>query len=346
MTYHVRPIQQKVEWEQFIATQADANFLHSWNWGVFHQQLGKPVYYLGLFDEAENQVGAALGVVESARRGRYLTIAGGPLIDQWAENPDLKELLAAFLIELKKIGQAEKCLFIRIRPQMIDTPKIQGVFQQLGFLESPMHVTADLTLQLDLTKSEEQLLQEMRKNTRYEVRKADKLGLTVTFSQDPAEIQAFYQQQVELAEKQNFVPFSYQFLYQQFLAFVQDNQVVLVHAWNKRQLLATAFVIFYNGEAVYHYGISTPENQKLPGSYACQWAAIQEAKRRGCSRYNFWGIAPQDQTHHRFAGVSLFKRGWGGSEVQYLPARDLPLHWLYTLTRSFELIRRKLRHLS
>src|SRR3546814_3819774 len=46
---------------------------------------------------------------------------------------------------------------------------------------------------------------------------------------------------------------------------------------------------------------------------------------------------------HRFVGVSLFKRGWGGDEVQYLPARDLSLNWKYAFTKVFELVRRKMQ---
>src|SRR5258708_2538933 len=128
-----------------------------------------------------------------------------------------------------------------------------------------------------------------------------------------------HRQQLALANKHGFVPFSYDFLHKQFETFVADDHVLLFHAYKNEQLLASAFIIFYHREAVYHYGISTPENDRLPGSYACQWAAIKWAKEQGGKKYNFWGIAPEDKPDHRFAGVTLFKKGFGGSEVQYLP---------------------------
>ena len=142
------------------------------------------------------------------------------------------------------------------------------------------------------------------------------------------------------------MPFSEKFLTEPFAAFVADDQVVLFQAYEGNTLLAAAFVLFYNGEAVYHYGVSTEANAKLPGSYACQWAAILEAQQRGCTKYNFWGIAPEEETKHRFAGVSLFKRGFGGTEVAYLPARDIALSWKYQLTFWFETLRRKMRRLD
>jgi lipid II:glycine glycyltransferase (peptidoglycan interpeptide bridge formation enzyme) len=337
--YSVRPIDQKENWEKFIAGCVEANFLQSWNWGVFHQNLGKQVLYLGLFDH-DVQIGAALCVVEEAKRGRYMAIAGGPLVDF-----EQKLALTFFVKEIQRFARQAGCLFVRFRPQLIDSPQLRKTVQGLGFMISPMHLTADLTLQLDLTKPVDQLLAEMRKGTRYEVRRAEKLGIVVETSTDPNQIEEFYQHQLILARKHQFTPFSYKFWFEQFKAFAADQQVMLFHAKLNNQILASAFIIFYNHEAVYHYGVSTPANDKLPGSYACQWAAIKAAQEKGCLRYNFWGIAPENQPTHRFAGVSLFKRGFGGEEVQYLPAHDLPLDWRYNFTRAFEFLRKKVRKL-
>jgi lipid II:glycine glycyltransferase (peptidoglycan interpeptide bridge formation enzyme) len=334
-------ITDKQRWEQFIASRPEANFLQSWNWGVFQQALGKKVFYLGVFDNNQ-QVGALLVVKEVAKRGNYLAIAGGPIID-W---PRLSaDQLRSIFEYLKGLAHQEKCLFIRFRPQALDSAELRSQLQQLGVNAAPMHLTADLTLQLDLTQSEEQILSGMRKNTRYEIRHAQRQNITADISKNPAAIQPFYEHQLALAAKHHFVPFSYQFLFEQFKAFATDDQVVLISSFQGEQLLATAFVIFYNGEAVYHYGISTPANDQLAGSYACQWTAIQEAKRRGCTRYNFWGIAPKDEATHRFSGVSLFKRGFGGQEVAYLPAHDLPTSPFYRLTHFFEKLRKQARHL-
>jgi len=208
-----------------------------------------------------------------------------------------------------------------------------------------MHLTAGLTIQIDLSKSEEEILAAMRKNTRYEIRKAKKLEINTRISANSGEIKEFYEHQLTLAKKHDFIPFSYDFLLTQFRNMLVDEQVCLIHAYNKEDLLASAFIIFYNNEAVYHYGISTPANNRMPGSYACQWEAILEAKRRHCSRYNMWGIAPKEQTNHRFAGVSIFKRGFGGQEVAYLPAMDLATSPLYPVVKTFETFRKIKRKL-
>ena len=72
-----------------------------------------------------------------------------------------------------------------------------------------------------------------------------------------------------------------------------------------------------------------------------------EAKRRGQKRYNFWGVVKPEQTKHRFYGVSIFKRGFGGEDVAYVHAQDLVIAPLrYTVNYFFENLRKKLRRLG
>ena len=285
-------------------------------------------------------VAVAQLVLEKAKRGTYFTLAGGPLLD-WND-----EVVRTFLFEkIKTLAKEYSADFIRLRPQELESAQMQTILKNIAARPSPMHLTADVTLELDITQTPEELLAQMRKNHRSAIKKAEKLGITVTQTTDPGAIKEFYEQQLMVAQKHGFVPFSYDFLHEQFKAFAADNQVMLFHSYHEGQLLASAFVIFYNKEAVYHYGVSTLANEKLPGSYACQWAAILEAQNRGCTTYNFWGIAPENSKDHRFAGVTLFKTGFGGTTVTYTHSHDIPLSWKYTVINLFELFRKKIRRL-
>lgn len=330
----------QTEWEQGIAAFPEANFLQSFSWGVFNQRMEKNVERLQvvLKDKVVAQVSM---VIEDARRGRYLAIAGGPLLD-WSN----LDLVTEVFTQIQKKALQQKCVFIRFRPQVVSSEVSSQTLRALKAVTAPMHLTADLTLQLNLSRSDDELLMDMRKNTRSAIRKAERLGITTDVSTNVEDIRRFYEEEKKVAERQGFIPFSYEFLHTQFQVFLESNQVELVHAYSpENELLASAFVIFYNSEAVYHYGISTELNSKLPGSYACQWRAIIEAKKRGCTRYNFWGIAPKDESDHRFAGVSLFKRGFGGEEVPYLEAQDIALSPIYWVTYLFEYLRKKYRRL-
>jgi lipid II:glycine glycyltransferase (peptidoglycan interpeptide bridge formation enzyme) len=333
-------INQQTIWENFLKSQPEANFLHSWFWGVFHERLGHSVIRRGFYKD--NQlIGVLQGVVEPARRGKHLVVAGGPIID-W----QYKSLVKACVQEIAATASSQGCLFARVRPQLLDTPANRQLFKQLGFRLSPMHVTADLTSQLDLRKPDDELKRAMRKGARYELNRAQKLGIEVSAATDDRFVDEFCNLQLETAKRQGFVPFSRKFLTEQFQTFAAAGDVVMYRATYQGKLLAMAFIIFYNAEAAYHYGASTELARQFPGAYAIQWQAIAEARRRGCTRYNFWGVTEHGRTKHRFYGVSVFKRGFGGDDVAYLPAHDLVVnHIRYPLTYVFETARRKLRKL-
>jgi lipid II:glycine glycyltransferase (peptidoglycan interpeptide bridge formation enzyme) len=336
----VEQVIDQAVWEAFIATQPEANFLHSWYWGEFHERLDHAVIRSGFYDNGR-LVGVLLGVVEPARRGRHLVIPGGPIID-WSN----KALIQAWVAEAKAQARSHNCVFVRVRPQLLDSDDSRRLFKSLGFRRAPMHLHAELTSQLDLSKTDDELKRAMRKGARYELNRAAKLGIEVTSTKSSDYLDEFYDLQLETAQRQGFVPFSKKFLTEQFKVFSSADKVLMYKATHEGQLLAFAFIIFYGQEAAYHYGASTELARKLPGAYAIQWAAIQEARRRGCRRYNFWGVTGHGQTKHRFYGVSVFKRGFGGDDVAYLPARDLIIQPArYALTYSFETARHKLRRL-
>jgi len=323
-----------------LAKHPEANFLQSWYWGVFHEGLGHVVERKGFYQN-DQLVGVLSAVIEPARRGRHVVVAGGPIID-W----DNHALVQAWLAAIKDIAQSHNCLFVRVRPQLLDSVENRKLFKRLGFIKSPMHVTADLTSQLDVSKSDDELKRAMRKGARYELNRAHKLGIVVEASTDEQYLDEFYNLQMATAQRQKFVPFSKKFLTEQFRAFAAAGDVIMYRSTYEGKLLAMAFIIFYGSEAAYHYGASTDLARQFPGAYAIQWAAIAEARKRGCQRYNFWGVTEHGQTKHRFYGVSVFKRGFGGEDVSYLPARDLVVDKLrYPATYAFETARRKLRHL-
>lgn len=333
-----KQIIEKGEWDAFLKTHNEANFLQSWEWGQFHERINHPVIRIGFYSN-NTLIGVMLAVVEPARRARYLTVPGGPIVD-W-ENSELVDSVQS---AMKNIAKENNCVFVRVRPQLLNTEHSREIFKNMGFIPAPIHLHAQLTLQLDLSLSEEEIMMQMRKNTRYELKKALSGDISVKISTNPEDIKPFYDLQLELAKRQKFVPFSYEYLHEQFSVFATQHMASLMSAYHGESLLAQAFIIFYGNEAVYHYGVSTPAGREYPGAYLLQWEAIREAKRRGIKRYNFWGIAHEHEKNHRFYGLSIFKRGFGGEEVEYLPAHDLVLNKpRYLLTMIVEHARKKIR---
>lgn len=326
-------ITDKKIWEKFLLASDQVTFLQSWNWGMFHENLGHKIFRIGIYQQ-QKLIGLILAIKICAKRGTYLEIPGGPILN-WQKQTVIDQVFNY----LKSLAKKEKAVFIRIRPNIIITPK-------LNLVKAPMHLHAENTWVLDLNKTPEQLLAGMRKNTRYSIKKAEKLGVTVIESTAQKDIDKLYQLQLAVVSRQHFTPFSYQYLLTQFQAFVKDGQIKIFKAIYQEKILAISFIIFYGDEAVYHYSGSSDELRQIPASYALQWQAILTAKQLGFKRYNFWGIASNNNPRHRFAGVTLFKIGFGGRGINYFPAHDLIVnHWLYWPTYIFEALRKKLRRL-
>ncbi len=327
------------EWDKFVTSHPEANFLQSWQFYDFHLSRGNQVVRR-LFKQDGKIVAAYAGVVENAKRGRHLAIAGGPILD-WQDQPLVKAVFA----DIKQLGTEHHCVFVRVRPQLELSQQALQQFAKLGLKKAPMYLSVEFAGILDLTKTEDEILVGMRQRLRRALRKAAKNNITIETSTDPKDIHTFYQIQLQTAKRHDFFAFSEDFLTKQFAAFAPHGQAVLYTAKHQGEILAQNFMIFYGNEASYHYGVSSELGTKLSGAPLLHLQAMRDARERGIKRYNFWGIVDENDTKHRFYGVSVFKRGFGVQELKYLPAHDLILQPLaYQKTKIIETVRKKLRH--
>lgn len=321
-------------WSQIIKAHPEANFLQSPEWESTNQLLGVKTI-VKTFPEH----GHALMLVRNAKRGRYLEIPCGPLID-W-HTPSLVNSVFQQIISVAKTNH---CVFIRLRPQLLNTPKNLKILSKLDGKISPMHLSAEHTVMLDLSLSLDQLLSNMRRQTRYEIRRAKKQKITVETSTSETSFREFHQVQLSTAKRQNFIPPNLKTLLAEHTAF-KKNAIIYIAKQNN-QPLAYGLILISGNEADYYEAASTPLNRKLPGAYALLWQAIKDLKQQGIKRFNLWGIAPPNQPHHRYAGVTIFKTGFGGKIIEYVPAHDIILKpSRYLANFVVETIRKKRRHL-
>ncbi|MBL7159181.1 peptidoglycan bridge formation glycyltransferase FemA/FemB family protein [Candidatus Microgenomates bacterium] len=339
MTVLIKEIKEKNIWEQFVLSDENGSFLQSWNWGEFQKTMGEKVFRLGIFEE-EQLVGVCLLIKIHAKRGNYLICPAGPLIN-WEKISHFKILLKY----LKKLGKKENASFVRIRPPIKDTKENRDWFQTLGCKPAPMHLHAERTWFLDITAKEENLLAGMRKTTRYLIKKADRDGVEIFQSDEIKDIAYLYYLQKQAVSRHQFVPFSKKHFVNMFKVFSKDNQASLFLAKYKNEIVSIAMIMLYKEEAVYHYAATSSKYPKISSSHLLIWKAILEAKKQNFKTFNFWGIAPPNKHHHRFAGVTLFKKGFGGYEEVFLHAHDLPLNSYYLINLLVESIRKKVRRL-
>ncbi len=331
----LKPIGDELRWEKFLLASDQVNFLQSWRYGEMQKSLGRQVIRLGIFNNSRLE-GIVQLIQVIAKRATYFECPGGPVMAWTKENVKFANR------ELRILAESHRASFIRMRPNVLATPENLNLVKKNGWRRAPMHLTAETTWVLPLLPSEEEIFRNMRKTTRYLVKKAEKLGVKISQSTDERDIKTLYKLQQETVDRKHFVPFSEEFFLSEFRAFLPDN-IRLFKAEYQGKILALAMILFYGTEAVYHYSGSSNFHREVPASYLLQWEVIREAKRRGLSRYNFWGFS--DNPKHRFYGPSLFKRGFGGHEVKYMPAQDIVVSPAYWLDWGFETLRRIYRHL-
>ena len=331
--------EDKGQWDSYVSKLEEANFLQSWDFYEFHAARGKKVVRKLVMDGDEIK-GAYAGVVETAKRGTYMAIAGGPLID-WKNAKMVKMVFD----DIKEEGKKAGCVFVRVRPQLELSDKSLKILADQGLKKAPMYLSVEYAGILDLHKSEEEILVGASQGFRRKLRKAQKNEIELIATDDEKDIEEFCKLEKLHAERQKYVAFSTEFLKKQFEAFKKGGEILIYTAKKDGEILAQNFIIFYGPEASYHYGVSSELGTKYSAAPLLHLMAMEEARKRGCIRYNLWGIVEKDETSHRFYGVSEFKRSFGCEEFRYTPAHDLILKpGSYKLTKLVENIRKKKRH--
>lgn len=333
-------IEEQKEWDGFVTSHKEANFLQSWDFYEFHKNRGKKVVRRAAVDVNGKIVGVYAGVVETAKRGKYLAIAGGPIMN-WKD----RKIIDLIFADIKTVGKNEGCTFVRVRSQLPLSNNSVKLMNELGLKKAPMYLSVEYAGILDLAKSEEEILAGASQGFRRKMRKAEKNNIEITADTSDEAIREFCRLEKLHAERQKYVAFSESFLTKQFEAFRKNNEVIIYTAKKDGETLAQNFMIFYGAEASYHYGVSSELGTKYSAAPLLHLAAMREARARGCIRYNLWGIVGIEETSHRFYGVSEFKRSFGCEELKYTPAHDLILKpILYQKTKVVESVRKKLRH--
>lgn len=352
---NIRTITDKSEWDSFYNRVGSPSFHHSWEWGEFQLLCQKEIERLGLYKGA-NLVAIALVVKIRSKRGNYLFVPHGPLFDipqakltqhiPSHKHTTIQRHLAIIHQHLVAMARTEGFWFIRIAPPMTRDTDHADLFRSLGYQTAPIYVHAETMWVVDVTQSENDILAQMRKNTRYAVRRAQREHISVTSSDSPDALQQFLDLYHITADREQFTPYSDAYIQNELRAFqAADNAVIFNSGFlnspkdgippefvqeGTSQNLASSLVIFSNSSGFYHQGASI--HTKYPAAYLLQWYAILESKRRGCNYYSFHGIHDPGRTPKSWLGLSLFKHGFGGFQVDYLYTQDFIISPLYTLS--------------
>lgn len=324
----IRPLTTSAGLLELLASQPLEPFLQSWAWGEFQQAVGRQILRLGAFD-GDTLVGAALVIEHELILGqRYLYCPRGPIA---TSSTVLQALYQAIRTQGDKVG----AMYVKIDP-----PQYRFRFSESDFPKSykpgttlqPRH-----TIVINTTTSPAEILAQMNQKTRYNIRLAEKRGVTVRWSNEQSDFAIFLDLIERTYARQGVRAHSRNYYQKLFFTLSGAGMANLVLAEFAGQVLAANLMIWHQKTATYLHGGSSDNHKDLMAPHVLQWATIQEAHRRGIHDYDLWGAAPTGEANHKLSGVTRFKEGFGGQLVEFPPAANLILqpqwYWVYRMAK-------------
>jgi len=336
-------IEDPQAWDRALLQLPSPHILQSWTWGAFKALYGwRPTRWLWV--DASGRVRAAAQVLcREDRLGlfRLLYIPRGPLMD-----PADEEAAEVVLRDLEALARRSQGILLRIDPEVVEAegPAEEGprapvaaplktILLRRGWRLAAESVQFPASLWLDLEADEETLLRGMHPKTRYNIRLAERKGVTVR-PVGPEAFDLLYDLYAETARRDRFVI--------RPRAYYRQAWGMFYEAGCARPLLAevggepVAMVILYRFGPIawYFYGASRDRHRDKMPNHRLQWEAIRWARSVGCRRYDFWGAPAEPVESDPMWGVYRFKRGFGGRYVRFIGTWDYPvrplLYRLYT----------------
>ena len=317
------PIVSLTDWNQFLLQYPNAHLLQTGEWGELKSAFGwKPVRIVNgdfgvqiLFRKLP--LGFTVGYIPKAVNSEQL-----PSDQFWQE--------------IDSVCRRQRAVFYKLEPDSWDQ---QFIIPHSAFRISKHNIQPPRTIIIDIRGSEDEILAKMKQKARYNIRLAEKKGVTVRAWDD---IEAFHKMMLVTGGRDEFGIHSLEY-YKRAYELLQPKGLgeILVAEYEGKPL-AALFVARNGHRAYYLYGASTDEERNRMPTYLLQSEAMKWAKARGCEEYDLWGVPDEDEEmletdfqtrHDGLWGIYRFKRGFGGELKRAAQALDRVynplLYWAY-----------------
>ena len=251
--------------------------------------------------------------------------------------------------ELKKIGKEENCIFIQLEPNIKADSSFTVHSSQLGLRPSFHPLFTKHTFQLDLTKSEEELLKSFHPKTRYNIRIAQKHDVKIVEENSDEAFEEYLRLTKETTKRQNFYAHtqSYHRLMWQTLRFAQSKPLrsnlvahLLIAKYNTTVLVAWILFSFHD-TLYYPYGASSSGHREFMASNLMMWETIRFGKKLGLKKFDMWGaLGPNPDKNDPWYGFHRFKEGYGSTLITFAGSYDLIINpYLYQGYKIADMLR-------
>lgn len=293
--------------------RAAAHPVQSWEWGNVKQSTGSEIVHIGEFDG------------DSLMHVYLLTIHTLPVIKKQIGYiarslfPS-KEALEFF----EKYGKERGLVHITFEPNVAkENVTKEELFAHPRFEQTDQEIFARWQLLLDLTQSEEELLQNMKPKTRYNVRLAERKGVVVQEVTNEKGLADFLNLYRATCKRQGYYGRNEAHFRAIMKEMVGKGAHILVAYYNDKPLAAYLLFLF-NNVLYYPYGGSSEEHRNLMAANLLMWETIRFGKNNGATLFDMWGAAAPDiDPTHAWSGFSRFKQSFGAEHVEFVGTYNL-----------------------
>jgi lipid II:glycine glycyltransferase (peptidoglycan interpeptide bridge formation enzyme) len=320
----LRQVDEQRAWDDEVQA-ASGHFLQSWRWGMFKELHGWSVERIRVVTNGE----AGLAQVLFRSRGPFSIgyLPRGPVLSA-CDGTVARELFT----EVDERCRERRALSLIVEPET--RLPLSGRYRAAGFARGPEHIQPGRTVKVPLLE-DEALLNQMHQKTRYNIRLAQRRGVTAARAYpDDSAIETFYELLTDTASRNRFGVHSVSY-YADFLR-VFGSDAVLLFALIEGQPVAGVIAARFGEEAIYMYGASSTRHRAHGAGFYLQFEAMRWARSLGCRRYDLWGIPAEDPPSTEvdegsrlagtrgddWRGLYEFKVRFGGEIVSYPPSLE------------------------
>jgi len=295
-------------WDERLLAWPRAHLLQSWGWGELQAGAGWAVDRLTVAaGDRELPLTVLRGGAGLPGLPPRLYVPKGP-----ACAPDDIPALDAVLAELGGLAARSRAVGVTVEPNAWYDERAPLAAQLGDDWRPAATVQPEHTAIVDLGGGEEAVLGRMKPKGRYNIRLAEKKGVSVRTPADPAEAAAEMARLCAATARRQGINLPGAGYFRRALDCVPTARVHL--AVVAGEAVSAVLVAHFAGEMIYLYvGSETAHREKQPSSLL-HFHVIREAIAAGCDRYDLWGLPPSDDPAHPWHGLRQFKLQLGGVE--------------------------------
>jgi peptidoglycan pentaglycine glycine transferase (the first glycine) len=231
-------------------------------------------------------------------------IPRGPYVD-WQDEPLVNHALS-FITEF---ARKRSVLMVRLEPDVPEPDFNYTLMTRAGFRRVAEHIQPQDTVRFPIQYTDEELLARFHKKHRYNIKLAQKRGLTVRTSTRPADVTGFYNLLKQTERRHGGVLHIHPEEYYQVITreLARDKLAALYVVEKGKTPVSASLVTSYGNEAVYMFGAADYEFRRDMPNHLREWQSIRDARDAGREYFDLWGVTMRNDPD---GGIRRYKLGY------------------------------------